>query len=66
MFQKCFDDTVLLSLLSNTHQPGLHQSGVNKMVEWGDNDALEINTKKTEAIVFGSPSDSHKVPNIIL
>lgn len=53
---KYFDDTILLSLLSDTHQPGLHQSGVNKMVD----DALEIKTKKTEEIVFGSPSESKK------
>lgn len=63
---KCFDDTILLSLCSDTHQPGLHQSGVNKMVEWGDNHALETNTTETEEIAFGSPSDSHEVPNIIL
>ena len=35
------------------------------MVECSDSNALQINTKKTEEIVFGSPSDSHKVPIVI-
>ncbi len=39
-------------LLSNQH-------GVNKVFEWSDNNAFEINTK------FRSPSDSHKVPIVI-
>ena len=35
-------------------------------MKWlSDNNALEINTKKREEIVFGSPSDSHKVPILI-
>ena len=30
------------------------------MVEWSDNNALIINTKKTEEIVFGAPPDTHR------
>ena len=41
--------------------PSLHQNPVNKVAEWSVNNALEINTKKTQKTVFGSPSDSHKV-----
>ena len=38
---KSSDDTVLLSLLSNSEKPEFHQLGMN-------------NTKKTEEIVIGS------------
>ena len=62
---KYSDDTAIISLLSNTDDPELHQQAVNQVVEWTDSNALEINTKKTEEIVFGSPSDSHKVPIVI-
>ncbi len=51
-------DTALISLLSRSGNPGLRQHGVNKVAEWSDNNALEINTKKMEGIVSGSPSDS--------
>lgn len=39
-------DTVLLTLLSNTDSPGLHQQGVDQVVMWSKKNALEINTKK--------------------
>lgn len=35
---------------------------MNKVVEWGYNNALEINTKKMVEIVFDSPFHSFKVP----
>lgn len=47
-------------LLNNSNNPGLHQLDINKVVEWSDNNALEINTKKIEEIVLGSQSDSHR------
>lgn len=62
---KYSDDTALISLLRSSDSPGLHQHGVNKVIEWSDNNALVINTKKTEEIVFGSPSDSYKSPIVI-
>lgn len=43
----------------------LHQSGVNKVVEWSDNKALEINTNTTEESVSGPPPDSHQVPIVV-
>uniref|UniRef100_A0A3Q3GCF5 Uncharacterized protein n=1 Tax=Labrus bergylta TaxID=56723 RepID=A0A3Q3GCF5_9LABR len=62
---KYSDDTALISLLSNSNNPGLHQHAVNKMVMWSDKHALKIKAKKTEEIVFGSPSDAHKAPILI-
>lgn len=56
---KYYDDMALLSLLSDSDKPGLHQSGVNKVAEWSDNKALEINTTTTRERVFGPPPDSH-------
>jgi len=37
--------------------PEFHQQGVTKLIEWCENNALVINTSKTEEIVFGSASD---------
>ena len=54
-----------LSLLSNSNCPEIHHQGVHKMVEWSDLNALKINAKKTEEIVFGSPSESHRTPILI-
>ena len=54
---KYSDDTVLISLLDSSSDPGLHQQRANKVVEWSDNNALIINTKKTEEIVFGTPPE---------
>ena len=45
---------------------GSLECGVNKVVERSDNNALEINPKKAEQIAFGSPSDFHKAPIVIL
>ena len=59
---KYSDDTVLISLLNSFSDPGLHQQRVNKVVEWSDNNALIINTKKTEEIVFGAPLEICKSP----
>ena len=59
---KYSDDTVLISLLDSSSDPGLHQHRVNKVVEWSDNNALIINTKKTEEIIFGAPSETHRSP----
>lgn len=62
---KCSDDTDLGSLLRDSDKAGLHHSGVNKVVKRRDHNAHEINTKKSDEIVFGSPSRSHKVPFVI-
>lgn len=59
------DDTVVVSLLSNSGTPELHQHGVNKVVKGSGNNTLEMNAKKTEEIISGSPSDSHRVPTVI-
>lgn len=53
---KYSDDTVLLTLLTDSDSSDLHQQGVNKIAIWSKNNALEINTKKTEEIVFSSKS----------
>ena len=47
---KYSDDTVLISLLNSSSDPGLHQHRVNRVVEWSDNNALIIDTKKTERL----------------
>ena len=59
---KYSDDTTLISLLDSSSDPGLHQHRVNKVVEWSDNNALIINTKKTEEIIFGAPLETHRSP----
>ena len=59
---KYSDDTTLISLLDSSSDSGLHQHRVNKVVEWSDNNALIINTKKTEEIIFGAPPETHRSP----
>jgi len=44
-------------LLNDLDSPEFHQQGVTKLIEWCENNALVINTSKTEEIVFGSGSD---------
>lgn len=62
---KCCDDTALLSSLSDSDKPWLHQSGVNKVAESNDNKALEINTNTSEESVSGPLPDSHQVPIVV-
>lgn len=38
---------------------------MNKVAEWSDNNALKMYAKKREEVVFGSMSDSDKVPTDI-
>jgi len=54
---KYSDDTVLISVINDLNSPEFHQQGVTKLNEWCENNALVINTSKTEEIVFGSVSD---------
>jgi len=50
-------DTVLISTLNDFDSPEFHQHGATKLIEWCENNALVINTSKTEEIVFGSAND---------
>ena len=59
------DDTVLLTRLSNSEKPEFHQLGMKKLVEWTNNNALLINTNKTEEVVFGSPPDCYSISLVI-
>ena len=59
---KYSDDKFLISLLNSSSDPGLHQHRVNKVVEWTDNNALIINTKKDRGVVFGAPLEIHRSP----
>lgn len=51
----------MIALLDNS-DPRLHQHMVDKVVEWSNNNAVLINTTKTEEVVFGVPSKSHHSP----
>jgi len=50
-----------MTVLNYLDSPGIHQQGVT----WCMNNALVINTSKTEEFVFGSKSDTHTMPVFI-
>ncbi len=62
---KYSDDTVLISVLNASDSPVLHQQGVTKLVEWCENNDLDINTSKTEEIIFGSRFNGCTLPVVI-
>ncbi len=62
---KYSDDTVLISVLNASDSPVLHQQGVTKLVEWCENNDLDINTSKLKKSFLGPDFNGCTLPVVI-